>query len=310
MTREITQQLLGGERALFGARDLRIVDTVFTDGESPLKESADIELVGSAFRYKYPLWYSTHVVARGCTWFEMARSGVWYTDDVCVEDCVIEAPKNFRRCTGVALSRVSLPNAAETLWTCRDVALKDVVARGDYFAMNSEDVRADGLVLTGNYAFDGARRVHVKNSRLLSKDAFWNTEDVLVEDSYIAGEYLGWNSRNLRLVNCTVESSQGMCYAENLVMENCRLINTTLAFEYSSVQADLAGRVESVFNPGSGSIEADEVGELILDEDRVDPAATSLRARGRALPAAVGSLAVGAQGPCTVAAVLGTEGER
>ena len=133
---------------------------------------------------------------------------------------------------------------------------------------------------------------------------------MLVEDSYIAGEYLGWNSRNLRLVNCTVESSQGMCYAENLVMENCRLINTTLAFEYSSVQADLAGRVESVFNPGSGSIEADEVGELILDEDRVDPAATSLRARGRALPAAVGSLAVGAQGPCTVAAVLGTEGER
>ena len=30
MTQEINQQLLGGERALFHAHDLRIVDTVFT----------------------------------------------------------------------------------------------------------------------------------------------------------------------------------------------------------------------------------------------------------------------------------------
>ncbi len=307
MTTEINQRLLGGERALFHGHDLRIVDTVFTDGESPLKESSDIELVGGAFRWKYPLWYSTHVTARNCTWFEMARSGVWYTDDILVEDCVIEAPKNFRRCTGVTLRRVSLPNAAETLWTCCDVTLENVTAKGDYFGMNSEDIEIDGLVLDGNYAFDGARRIHVKNSRLLSKDSFWNTEDVLVEDSYIAGEYLGWNSKNLRLVNCTIESLQGMCYAENIVMENCKLINTTLAFEYSSVHADLKGRVESVFNPESGSIEADDIGELIFDERRVDPAKTSLTARAAKLPAPVSPEAAGAQGPCGVDAVVGEQ---
>ena len=105
----VRQQLLGGERALFAARNLQIVDTIFTDGESPLKESRDIELVGSAFRWKYPLWYSRDVVARECTWFEMARSGVWYTHNIVVEDSVIEAPKNFRRCTGVTLRNVSLP---------------------------------------------------------------------------------------------------------------------------------------------------------------------------------------------------------
>lgn len=305
MTVEITQRLLGGERALFHAHDLRIIDTVFTDGESPLKESSDIELVGSAFRWKYPLWYSTHVVARNCTWFEMARSGVWYTDDVLVQDSVIEAPKNFRRCCDVTLRRTALPNAAETLWTCKGVVLDQVSAKGDYFAMNCEDVDVDGLVLDGNYSFDGAKRVHVRNSRLLSKDSFWNTEDVLVEDSYIAGEYLGWNSKNLRLVNCTIESLQGMCYADNVVLENCKLINTTLAFEYSSVQASLSGRVESVFNPESGSIEADEVAQLIVDERRVDPAKTSIACRAGEVPAPMSPQAAGAQGPCSVEAVLG-----
>ncbi len=275
----VRQQLLGGERALFAARNLQIVDTIFTDGESPLKESRDIELVGSAFRWKYPLWYSRDVVARECTWFEMARSGVWYTHNIVVEDSVIEAPKNFRRCTGVTLRNVSLPNAAETLWTCEGVKLENVTARGDYFAMNSGNIEVDGLVLAGNYSFDGAHDVHVTNSRLLSKDAFWNTENVLVENSYIAGEYLGWNARNIKFVNCTIESLQGLCYIDGLTLENCKLLNTTLAFEYSSVDADVQGHIESVFNPSSGSIVADSIGELIVEPERVDPAATHIECR-------------------------------
>ena len=87
---EIRQQFLTGERALFHARDLNIYDTIFDDGESPLKESRNIELWGSMFRWKYPLWYCKHIKAHGCTWFEMARAGVWYTDDILVEDAVIE----------------------------------------------------------------------------------------------------------------------------------------------------------------------------------------------------------------------------
>ena len=43
----------------------------------------------------------------------------------------------------------------------------------------------------------------------------------------------------LPLVNCTIESLQGMCYIENLKMVNCKLINTTLAFEYSTVDAQI-----------------------------------------------------------------------
>ena len=305
MTHQIRQKLLGGERALFGACDLSIADTVFTDGESPLKQSQNIDLDGCSFYWKYPLWYSKHVKARGCTWFEMARSGVWYTDDVCVEDTVFQAPKNFRRCAGVVLRDVTMTNAAETLWTCRDVRLERVTAKGDYFGMNCEDVEVDGLILDGNYCFDGARRVHIKNSRLLSKDAFWNTEDVLIEDSFIAGEYLGWNSRNMRLERCCVQSSQGMCYIDGLVMRDCKLVDTTLAFEYSRMQAEVSGRIDSVFNPAGGSIEADAIGTLILDADRVDPAQTSVVARCGGVPAPVSSLEAGAQGPCDVRHVVG-----
>ena len=269
--KEISQEYLTGERALFNGENLKIYDTIFADGESPLKESHDIELYGSMFKWKYPLWYCKNITAEDCTWFEMGRAGVWYTDKITVKNAVIEAPKNFRRCHGVTLQNVNFPNAAETLWNCEDVIMEQVTARGDYFAMNSRNMKLRDFQLVGNYSFDGVKNMEIHNARLLSKDAFWNSENVTVYDSFISGEYLGWNARNLTLINCTVESLQGMCYIDNLVMKNCRLLNTTLAFEYSTVDAEINGKIDSVMNPSGGSIRADYIKELIVEKDKVDP---------------------------------------
>ena len=277
--KEIRQEFLTGERALFMSRDLRVVDCTFADGESPLKESENIELEGSMFKWKYPLWYCKNVTAKDCVWFDMARAGVWYTDNVTLENTPIDAPKNFRRCNGVTLRNVSFSNAEETLWSCDDVELTHVVARGNYFGMNSSNVKVTDLTLYGNYCFDGARNVTVEGSKLLSKDSFWNCENVVVRDSYISGEYLGWNSKNLTFENCTIESLQGMCYIENLVMKNCKLLNTTLAFEYSTVEADITSKIDSVLNPTSGTITADAIGELILEKDKIDPSKTKITCR-------------------------------
>lgn len=277
---KIKQQFLTGERALFHVHGLEIEDTIFDDGESPLKESSDISLLGCMFKWKYPLWYCKNIQVKKCTWFEMARAGVWYTENISIEDTLMEAPKNFRRCKGITLKNVSMPHAAETLWNCRMVKMENVVvAQGDYFAMNSQDMDICGLSLYGNYAFDGARNVEIRDSRLLTKDAFWNSENVTVYDSFISGEYLGWNAKNLTLINCTVESLQGMCYIDNLVMKNCKLINTTLAFEYSTVEADIAGKIDSVMNPSGGRIQAEHIDKLIVEADKVDPEKTVIICR-------------------------------
>ena len=212
-----------------------------------------------------------------CSWLEMARSGVWYTDHLQVRNALIEAPKNFRRCHDITLENVFLPNAAETLWTCDGVNLKNVQAKGDYFGMNSQNIKIRDFQLAGNYAFDGAKNIEVHHARMLSKDAFWNAENVTVYDSVIHGEYLGWNSKNLTFINCTIESLQGLCYIENLVMKNCTLLNTTLAFEYSTgIDAQIRGKINSIMNPFGGVIRADEIEELIMEKDKVNPDNTQI----------------------------------
>lgn len=276
MAKEIKQQYLSGERAMFFEKDIDIYDSVFADGESPLKHGSNLKLYNTMFKWKYPLWYCKNVSVDNCAWFENARAGVWYTDDIEVKDSVIEAPKNFRRCNNVSLKNVTFPNAAETLWSCKNVKIDNVTAKGDYFAMNSDNITIDSLTLYGNYSFDGGKNITVKNSKLLSKDAFWNSENITVENSFISGEYLGWNSKNLTFINCTIESLQGLCYIENLVMKNCKLINTTLAFEYSSVDAEINSHIDSVFNPSSGIIKAESIGSITLDGTKVDPSKTKI----------------------------------
>ena len=267
----ISNKTLTGERVLFGAKDLYVENCVFEDGESPLKEAHDLEVVDSTFGWKYPLWYVSDVKVKNTYWREMGRAGVWYAKNVEVEDSVLDAPKNFRRCQKLVLKNVELKKAEETLWNCEDVALLDVKATGDYLAMGCKNVIVDNLELHGNYGFDGVKNIEVHNSRLYTKDAFWNCENVTVYDSLIEGEYLAWNSKNVTLVNCTISSLQGLCYVENLKLENCNLADTNLAFEYcSNIDATIVGGVKSILNPASGVIRADFIGTLTIQNDKVN----------------------------------------
>lgn len=272
----VTRENLFGERALFNSNDLHITECVFDNGESPLKESSNIKIDECLFRWKYPLWYCNNIKADRCTFFDMARAGIWYTKNIEVKNTVYQAPKGFRRCDNLTLENIAFTHAQETLWSCNDVKIKDVTVKGDYFAMNCSNVEIDNLTLDGNYSFDGVKNMTIRNSHLISKDAFWNTENVTVYDSFITGEYLGWNAKNLTLVNCVIESLQGMCYVDNLVMKDCKLFNTNLAFEYSNVNAEITGDVISVLNPKSGAIKAEHIGELIIEKDKIDPSATKI----------------------------------
>ena len=260
-----------GERALFRSKDLKISNSVFEDGESPLKESENIALDHCTFAYKYPLWYGKHHTVENCTFLEMSRSGIWYTNDSVFRSCHIIAPKEFRRCHNILLEDIVFENAQETLWTCDTVTLKNVKAKGDYFAKDSKNLIVDSLSLDGNYFFDGGENITIKNSVLNSKDAFWNCKNVVIENCEINGEYFGWNSEHVVMKNCTIRSHQGFCYIKDLKMIDCQVIDSDLIFEYcSDLDCEIQSHLDSVKNPISGKIICLGVKELIRDDERID----------------------------------------
>ena len=91
-------------------------------------------------------------------------------------------------------------------------------------------------------------------------------ENVVVKDSVVKGEYLAWFSKNITFINCTIVGTQPFCYVENLKLVNCKMIDTDLAFEYSSVDADVISEIDSIKNPKSGVIKCLGVKEIINED--------------------------------------------
>ncbi len=264
----------GGERPLFASHHLRLENVTIHAGESAIKACSDIEAVGCTFEGKYPFWHVDGFSIKDCIFREGARAALWYSRGLTMRDTLVEAPKMFREMQDLSLTNVRIPDAAETLWHCRGVKLRNVeVDHADYLFMHSSDIDIADYRQHGNYSFQYCHNVVIRNAELHTKDAFWNTEDVTVYDSTIIGEYLGWHSRNLRLVNCRIGGTQPLCYAEGLILENCTFdSDADLAFEDSTLTADIRGSVTSVKNPRSGIITADCYGEIILDKNIRQPA--------------------------------------
>lgn len=270
----IKNEEFGGERPLFASHDLRLENVTIHAGESALKECSHIEAVDCRFEGKYPFWHVDGFIIRNCLFTEGARAALWYSRNLEMTDTLVEAPKMFREMQNLRLVKVRIPNALETLWSCRNVVLEDVeVENADYLFMHTDNIVINNYRQQGNYSFQYCHNVEIHNAYIDSKDAFWDTEDVTVYDSEITGEYLGWHSKRLRLVNCRISGTQPLCYCTDLVLDNCTFgEDADLAFEYSTVKADIKGHVVSIKNPTSGIIKVGSMGEVIIDENVKQPA--------------------------------------
>lgn len=273
--RLIKNQEFGGERPLYREHDLRLEDVTIHVGESSIKETYNIEAERCRFEGKYVFWECRGFRVTDCFFAESARSSLWYSRDVVMQGCHVEAPKMFRRMTGINMKGCVFTNALETLWDCDCVHIEDCrIENADYLFMHTNNIHINRYHLDGNYSFQYSRNVEIHNALLNTKDAFWEAENVTVYDSEINGEYLGWYSKNLRLVRCHITGEQPLCYCENLVMEDCSMgSDCNLAFEYSTIHATINGPVHSIKNPTSGHIIVHgTVGELFIDSNQKPPA--------------------------------------
>lgn len=269
----IKDKEFGGERPLYGLHDARLENVTIHVGESSIKESGNIEAENCTFEGKYVFWECRGFNVKDSLFRDSARSSLWYSSDGTLTNCRVEAPKMFRRMSGINLEGCVFTNALETLWDCDDVQIRDCrIENADYLGMHTCNVRIENYHQEGNYSFQYSKNVEIRNAVLNSKDALWESENVTLIDCEINGEYLAWYSKNLRLIRCHITGEQPLCYCENLYMEDCTMgDDANLAFEYSTIEATIKGNVHSIKNPSAGKIVVDSVGEIIFDENQKDP---------------------------------------
>lgn len=267
------------ERALYGISKAKVADCSFdgpADGESALKETSDIFVERCYFNLRYPFWHTRGAVIEDSTMTEGCRAALWYDENITLKGCQMKGIKALRECHGnIVLDNCEI-HSPEFAWKCSDLQIRNCRLESEYPFFECRDMEINNLTMTGKYSFQYVMNAVIRKSNLDTKDAFWHSKNVTVTDSVIRGEYLGWYSENLRLIRCHIIGTQPLCYCKELVLQDCTMEQTDLAFENSEVHAVVSGRIDSVKNPICGEIHADSIGEVILEKDRINPADTKI----------------------------------
>ena len=256
------------ERALYNIRDSVVKDCTFAgaaDGESVLKETRNIVIDGCTFSLRYPIWHAKKYELRNSRLDEKTRAPLWYSDDGIIENTEITGVKALRECRNTVICNCRI-ESPEFGWKTTGTKISDSSIISEYIFLDAGDVVIDRLDFKGKYSFQYVRDMVIKNSVLDTKDAFWHAKNVTVMDSVINGEYLAWFSEGLTMIRCRITGTQPLCYCKGLKLIDCEMTDCDLSFEYSDVEADIKGHIDSVKNPGSGRIIADSIGEIIKED--------------------------------------------
>lgn len=268
MTTTIKNLTLDQERALYNTCDAIVQHCTFAgdaDGESALKESKNVTVENCDFCLRYPLWHCKNATVNDSFLRQTCRAPMWYDDNITLNGCTIEGVKALRECNGVKVKNCQI-ESTELGWKCNDVTITDSTLKAEYLLLLSANVTLNNVKMSGKYSFQYLRNSTIKDSVLDTKDALWHAENVVVSNCVVKGEYLGWYCSNVTFVNCKISGTQPFCYCNGLKLIDCTMEDCDLSFEYSDVQAKINGHVTSVKNPRSGVIQAQSIGEIILQD--------------------------------------------
>ena len=268
----IMNQTFDEERALYGSKDVEVVDCRFdgpADGESAFKECRDIAVKDCYFNLRYPFWHDKRLKISGSEMTEACRAALWYTEDAWIEDTKLHGIKALRECANLRIKGCDIISP-EFGWSVRGINMKDTSAEGEYFMLRSDHLTFDNVKLKGKYSFQYITDSVFTNCDFDTKDAFWHARNVIVRDSVVKGEYLAWYCENVTFENCTLIGTQPLCYCKGLKLINCRMVDCDLAFEKSDVEANIVSDVLSIKNPRSGRVSVESVGEIIMDDPEAE----------------------------------------
>lgn len=267
---EVEEKTFCEERALYNSNGIHVINCTFNGNdyaESCLKESKNGYVEKTIISCNYSLWHLNMFVITNSDITEKTRASLWYCNNVAIEKTKIHGAKAIRECDNISLKDCDIISD-EFCWKSKNVALKDVVLKGECPFLEVGNLAIDNLTLDGKYSFQYCYNVALSNSKLKTKDAFWHAKNCCIINTTIDAEYIGWYSENLTFINCKFTGTQPFCYCKNLRFVNCEFEKGDLAFEYSDVNGNIIGHIDSIKNPISGELYVDSVSKIILEDSK------------------------------------------
>ena len=240
----------GQERAFYGSKNVHFKNIIIDgieQGESAFKECRNISIEDTNIVLKYCVWHCHNITLYKSIIDVNSRASIWYCENMEIVNCKLNGIKVCRNCSNLTI-KDSVINSDDFGWMCEGVKLINCKISGVTPLLHSSNITIDGTDFNAKYILQ------------------YSNKNVYCKDCKLVGEYLAWYSENCVFENCHIDSIQPLCYCKKLILINCTMANSNLSFEYSEVEADIKGHVDSIRNVLSGKIICDSLGEYVQDE--------------------------------------------
>lgn len=262
----------GQERAFYGSKNVHFKNITIDgieQGESAFKECRNITVEETNIVLKYCVWHCHNITLYKTVIDVNSRASIWYCENIEIINCKLNGVKACRNCSNLTLKDCII-NSDDFGWKAEGVKIINCKISGVTPLLDSSNATVDGAEFTAKYIFQYSDNIKMTNTTIDTKDCFWHAKNVYCKNVKFVGEYLAWYSENCVFENCEINSIQPLCYCKKLKLINCTMPNCNLAFEYSDVDADIKGHVDSIRNVLSGKIVVDSLGEYVQDEHVLD----------------------------------------
>ena len=262
----------GQERVFYGSKNVHFKNITIDgieQGESAFKECRNITVEETNIVLKYCVWHCHNITLYKTVIDVNSRASIWYCENIEIINCKLNGVKACRNCSNLTLKDCII-NSDDFGWKAEGVKIINCKISGVTPLLDSSNVTVDGAEFTAKYIFQYSDNIKMTNTTIDTKDCFWHAKNVYCKNVKFVGEYLAWYSENCVFENCEINSIQPLCYCKKLKLINCTMPNCNLAFEYSDVDADIKGHVDSIRNVLSGKIVVDSLGEYVQDEHVLD----------------------------------------
>ena len=258
----------GQERAFYGSKNVHFKNVIIDgieQGESAFKECSNITLEDTNIILKYCVWHCHNITLFKSIIDANSRASIWYCSNIEIVNCKLNGIKGCRNCENLTLKDCVI-NSDDFGWKCEGVKVINCKISGVTPFLDSSNVTLDGVEFNAKYICQYSENIKMYNTTIDTKDCFWHAKNVYCKNCKLVGEYLAWYSENCVFENCHIDSIQPLCYCKKLKLINCTMSNSNLSFEYSDVDADIKGHVDSIRNVLSGRVVVDSLGEYVQDE--------------------------------------------
>ena len=151
----IENQTFDMERALYGSRSISLAGCAFdgpADGESALKEAADVEVKKCYFNLRYPFWHNHNLKIEDSEMTELCRAALWYSENVEIRNTKLHGIKALRECANVSLKDCDIISP-EFGWSVHQMEMEHSTVESEYFMMRSDHMHFCDVHMKGKYSF-------------------------------------------------------------------------------------------------------------------------------------------------------------